>query len=335
MKEKKQVVVVGGGTGTHTILSGLKHYTKHISLSAIVTMADSGGSTGRLRDEFGQLPAGDVRNALTALAAESDDHEALLRRLFLYRFDRGTGLDGHNFGNLFLTVLTDILGDEVAAIEAASTLLRVEGKVIPVTTDQVHLKAIYEDGLEVVGEHGIDEISDHHRRALRIKELSLTPEATITEAARMALAGADLIIFGPGDLYTSILANCVVAGFKEALAESKAKVIYVSNLMSKAGQTVGFHTAEHHSELVRYSGKVPDYLLFNTDPLPPDLLAKYQEEGDHPVENNYLGQETVVRALPLLATEVIKTVRGDSLKRSLIRHDAHKLAAAALECLSL
>lgn len=151
IKAKKRVVVVGGGTGTHTILKGLKRYTDRIEVSAIVTMADSGGSTGRLRDEFGQLPVGDVRMALAALSADVDSHDELVRELFLYRFSKGDGLSGHNFGNLLLTALTDLLGSEVEAIAAAARILRVRGQVIPVTTDDVHLWAEYDDGERVVG----------------------------------------------------------------------------------------------------------------------------------------------------------------------------------------
>jgi uncharacterized cofD-like protein len=332
--QKKNVVVVGGGTGTHTVLKGLKQYSDDLSLTAIVSMADSGGSTGRLRDEFGQLPAGDVRNALTALAADDDTHDELLRELFVYRFSRGEGLYGHNFGNLFLTVLTDILGSEVAAIEAASRILRVKGRVIPVTTDHVHLRATYEDGKVITGEHDIDEWQDPSRRAIRITELSLTPQAHLYETAQSAIKGADLIVLGPGDLYTSVLANCVVEGFKEAILESKAVVVYVCNLMSKAGQTIGMHAEEHLKEISRYIGKVPDYMLYNSAALPADLLHRYAEEGDHPVLDNCgLGSTKIVR-LPLVATEEIRTMSGDTLTRSLIRHDSMKLAAGLMPLLS-
>ena len=201
-------------------------------------MADSGGSTGRLRDEFGQLPAGDVRNALTALAADGDEYDLLLRQLFMYRFNRGEGLYGHNFGNLFLTVLTDILGSEVAAIQAAAKILRVSGEsCVPVTTDHAHLVATYENGVTLKGEHDIDEITDPALAALRIVDFGLEPQATLHPEAKTVLLEADLIVLGPGDLYTSVLANCVVTGFKEALQASTAKKVYVCNIMSKRGQT--------------------------------------------------------------------------------------------------
>jgi len=331
--KKKRVVVVGGGTGTHTVLRGLKQYNDRLELTAIVSMADSGGSTGRLRDEFGQLPAGDVRNALAALAADGDEHDALLRQLFLYRFSRGEGLQGHNFGNLFLTVLTDILGSEVAAIEAASRILRVSGRVVPVTTDDAHLRAVYADGEVVVGEHDIDEWKDGARKDVRIVELSLTPSARLNEAAKEDLLAADLIIFGPGDLYTSVLANAVVDGFRAAVAESEATIVYVCNLMSKAGQTIGMNAAEHLSEVGIYIGKTPNAMLINSEPLPQELLLKYAEEGDHPVNNNCGSLPTKIVSLPLIATEEVKTDSGDVLKRSLIRHDSNKLAEALIKFL--
>ena len=329
--KKKSVVIVGGGTGTHTVLRGLKQYTDRIDLTAIVSMADSGGSTGRLRDEFGQLPAGDVRNALTALAAENDIHDTLLRELFMYRFAKGEGLLGHNFGNLFLTVLTDILGSEVEAIEAASRILRVEGQVVPVTTDSAHLVATYANGKVITGEHDIDELYDDSLRTVRITKLALTPRASLNPSVTSVLKEADLVVLGPGDLYTSVLANCVVDGFKEALQASSAKIVYVCNLMSKPGQTVGMHTSEHLAEVAKYAGVCPQHLLINTQPLPANLLEKYSAEGTHPVVNNFASNQiTTVHACSLLAEEIIETVKGDTLLRSLIRHDSNLLAKALM-----
>lgn len=328
---KKSVVIVGGGTGTHTVLQGLKQYTDKIDITAIVSMADSGGSTGRLRDEFGQLPAGDVRNALTALASNNNTHDTLLRELFMYRFARGEGLSGHNFGNIFLTVLTDILGSEVAAIEAASRILRVAGKVVPVTTDSSHLVATYANGTVVVGEHHIDELYGDALRNVKITKLDLTPKANLNPNAAQVLKEADLVVLGPGDLYTSVLANCVVDGFKEALQSSSAKLVYVCNLMSKPGQTSGMQAAEHLAEVAHYAGSIPHHILINNQPLPVDLLEKYAAEETYPIINNLVSNQiTKVHAYPLLAEEIIETKKGDVLRRSLIRHDCNLLAKALM-----
>lgn len=327
---KKQVVVVGGGTGTHTILRGLKKYADTIALTAIVTMADSGGSTGRLRDEFGQLPVGDVRMALAALSADTGPHEELLRELFLYRFDKGEGLSGHTFGNLFLTALTEILGSSSEAIKTASEVLRVVGRVLPVTTDNVHLVATYDDGVEVVGEHAID-APDSERFSHHITSVRVTPTARLHSEAAEALLQADIIVLGPGDLYTSILANVVVDGFAEALAHSSARVLYVSNLMSRPGQTGGMKASDYVSEIARYCGRLPDCVLVNTAPLPTDLLERYAAEETFPVENNCKDTAYQVVTGNFISTESVVTVAGDLLKRSLIRHDSDALAAVVIE----
>lgn len=324
-------MVVGGGTGTHTVLRGLKRCADELELTAIVTMADSGGSTGRLRDEFGQLPVGDVRMALTALAASVDDHDELLRELFLYRFDRGSGLSGHNFGNLLLTALTDILGSEERAIEAASRILRIDGSVIPVTTQTTHLVATYADGSSVTGEHLIDDEALQTPTA-RIVELALTPAAILNPRAREALVAADYIIFGPGDLYTSIIANLVVDGFKDAVAASTASCLYVCNLMSKIGQSTGMDAHSHRDEVAKYLGRPLDLMLFNTTPIDAELMERYAAEGNHCI-SCALDTPDVMKA-DLLATETIVTPRGDTLKRSLVRHDGEKLASAIMAAIA-
>ena len=329
---KKRVVVVGGGTGTHTVLRGLKQYVNDIDLTAIVSMADSGGSTGRLRDEFGQLPIGDVRNALTALSADHDENGQLLRQLFLYRFDKGEGLSGHNFGNLLLTALADILGSEEKAIEASSRILRVAGRVVPVTNDHVNLVAEYEDGSTVFGEHDIDVLSPG-LSSLRIVNLYLTPDANLNPKAKEEMMSADMIVLGPGDLYTSILANCVVKGFAETINESKAKIVYVCNLMSKKGQTVGMNAMEHVNEIIRYIGTTPDVTIVNSTIFSTDLLEKYSKEGDYPVVNNCTIDKCVVYADQLVSDEIVKQVDGDNVKRSFIRHDPDKLASILMQIL--
>lgn len=332
MENKKKIVVIGGGTGTHTVLRGLKKYQKQIDISAIVTMADSGGSTGRLRDEFGQLPIGDVRMALAALASDVDEHDELVRQLFLYRFNKGDGLSGHNFGNLFLVALTDILGSETAAIRAAARVLRVRGNVIPVTNEPVDLAARYADGVEIVGEHEIDEpLADRNHQP--ITNLWTTPATTISDAAEAAILDADVIVLGPGDLYTSVLANVVVDGVASALMNTPAKLVYVTNLMTKLGQTSGMGVAEHVGEVGRYVGRTPDVVLVNTAQMPEELLQKYTEQEEFPVVFNYEGEGTRVIPADLLASEVVKTSKGDALKRSLIRHDSRKLAQKIMELL--
>jgi len=328
---KKKVVVVGGGTGTHTVLRGLRPFSDTLDITAIVSMADSGGSTGRLRDEFGQLPVGDVRNALTALASDGDEQDKLLRQLFSYRFNRGNGLSGHSFGNLLLTAMTDILGDEVKAIEATSRILRVSGRVLPVTTDDVQLVAEYEDGTVIVGEHGIDE--PIHSVDLRITNLYLKPKAKITDSARQALMQADLIVLGPGDLYTSILANCVVGGFVETLNNSSAKLVYICNLMSKKGQTVGMNTKEHAEEIIKYIKRTLDCVVVNSTIFPKRLLNKYEKEGDYPVLNNCDNGLYEIYAEPLTEKNEVENQKGDMMKRSLIRHDPDSLAKILLKIL--
>ncbi|MCA9361872.1 YvcK family protein [Candidatus Kaiserbacteria bacterium] len=330
--KKQSVVVIGGGTGTHTVLRGLKLYQKQLTVSAVVTMADSGGSTGRLRDEFGYLPVGDVRMALAALASDIDEHEELVRQLFLYRFDKGNGLSGHNFGNLLLVALTDILGSEEAAIRAAARLLSVQGTVIPVTTNKVDLVATYDDGVELVGEHSIDEPTAD--RALHhITSLSVTPAATITEGAEAAILNADLVVLGPGDLYTSVLANCVVAGVADAIRHAPGKVVYIANLMTKLGQTSRMGVAEHVAEIERYTRRTPDAVLVNTSPLPADLVARYAKDSEFPVAFNC--ESAACRVIPadLLAEAVVQKSSGDVLKRSLIRHDSRKLARKLVDLL--
>ena len=332
LKKKKKVVVIGGGTGTYTVLSGLKKYTRKIDITAIVAMTDSGGSTGRLRDEFGYLPVGDVRMALVALAKEGGENEALLRKLFLHRFNKGSEVGGHNFGNLLLVALTDILGSEEQAIEAASDVLRVSGKVIPVTKEKTQLVAEYDDGVKVTGEHEIDE-PQMERNTHRIRTLSVIPRAAVNPKAKEALESADMVIFGPGDLYTSILANCVVDGFAAAISGSKGKLVFISNLMTKVGQTTGMGALEHVRELEHYIGRKPDCVLVNVAPMSENLIARYAEGGEFPVVNNIEKDDTEVIAGDLVAVEEYRAPNGDALRRSLIRHDPSKLAETIIEML--
>lgn len=329
MPSRRSVVVIGGGTGTHTVLKGLKRYADTLSLSAIVTMADSGGSTGRLRDEFGYLPVGDVRMALAALAREDDAHDELVRALFLHRFTKGAGLDGHNVGNLLLVALTDMLGSEEEAIHAASRVLNVCGEVVPVTTEQAELVATYDDGVVVEGEHIIDE-PQRGRHAARITQLALVPEAAASARALAAIQHADLIVLGPGDLYTSILANCVVRGIPEALAASPARIAYVANLMTRRGQTHGMGVAAHVAEIERYIQRPVDRAIVNTAPLPAELMERYAAAQEFPVVLDMdMHDERVVRG-DIISPSVVPAQAGDILKRSLVRHDPDALARILL-----
>lgn len=325
----RSVVVMGGGTGTHTLLRGLKRFSHRLQLAAIVNMSDSGGSTGRLRDEFGLLPVGDARMALAALADDTGRNELLLRDLFLYRFQNGDGLKGHNLGNLLLAALADLLGSEAAAISAASRILRVAGAVMPVTADDVELTAVYDDGLVAEGESLIDD-PPAHRQGRRIASLGLKPSATVAPEAAAALKAAALVILGPGDLYSSLLANCVVGGVPEALKESPARLVYVANLMERLGQTEGMSVSDCVSEIAKYAGRAPDIVLVNNAPLPADAVRHYkEEEGTRPVVDDLESGQgiTVIRA-DLAAEAPPAQAAADQVKRSLIRHDPEKLAAA-------
>lgn len=326
----KRVVVIGGGTGTFSVLSGLKALSDQLEISAVITMADSGGSTGKLRDEFGYLPVGDVRMALVALADEDLAEQALLRKLFLHRFEKGgMNLAGHNFGNLLLVALTDILGSEIEAVRFAGRLLRIKGNVLPVTTDNLTLVAEYDDGIVVRGEVHIDE-PEPGRDTHRIVELRTEPEGCITDEARAAIEAADMIVVGPGDLYTSVLAVCVVPGVSEAVQSSKAKIAYVSNLMSKFGQTSGMTVRECATEIERYLGRTIDHVLVNAASLSDELLARYAAEGEYPVVDD--GSRSTERS-DMVSDVAIPVSASDRLKRSLVRHDPDKLAQAILKYL--
>lgn len=328
-EEKKSVVVIGGGTGTYPILQGLKKYSDRIKITAVITMADSGGSTGRLRDEFGQLPVGDVRMALTALASEVGEDDQLLRELFLHRFDKGEGLNGHNFGNLLIVALTQILGSEAEAVKAASRILRVKGTVLPVTNDDINIVATYDDGVVVEGEHEIDEPKED-RNTHRITQLSSEPKGYITAEAREALVSADLILLGPGDLYSSLLANCIIEGVKDAIQASKGIFVFASNLMTRPGQSYNMTASEHVKEVARYVGQMPDYVVVNTGKVPEHLLERYAEAFQFPVVDDCDALDCKIIRADLLSTDEVVKRKGDVLQRSLVRGDGDKFALLLL-----
>ncbi len=329
---KKSIVVIGGGTGIHPILRGLKKYTDDITITAIITMADSGGSTGRLRDEFGQLPVGDVRMALIALASDVNEDDQLLRELLLHRFEAGNGLHGHNFGNLLMVALIQILGNEKEAVKAVSRILRVQGQVLPVTTDDVQLVATYDDGVIVEGEHEIDE-PEMDRNEHRITTFTTCPKGTITEESKQAILNADLILLGPGDLYPSLLANCVIEGVPEAIRTSKGMFVFATNLMTRPGQTYNMTAADHVHEIEKYVGRLPDCVIINTAAVPTHLLLKYAEEFQFPVVDDGDTLNCKVLRADLLAKDEVLKSKGDVLKRSLVRGDGDKFAELLVDLL--
>ena len=327
-KNRKKIVVIGGGTGTYTVLSGLKKYP--VYLSAIVSMTDSGGSNRVIRDEFGLLPTSDIRQVMVAMA--SDDSDELLRKLFTYRYNSGTGISGMTYGNLFMAALTDIYGNQEKAIEKTCELLHVQGEVIPVTYDNVHLVARYDNGEQVLGEHLIDEPKEGLGER-RIVELEVFPKAKPNKKALKAISEADLIVLGPGDLHTSIICNLVVEGIALAIRRSKAKCVYIMNLMTKFGQTNGFSASDHILELEKYLGKgAIDFCLVNlTNSLPRGVLAKYKEEKAYPVKDDLInGMGLKVVRKSFISKHVFEKQKSDKLKRSLIRHDPSKLARAII-----
>ena len=326
---KTKVVILGGGTGTYTVLRGLSLYADTLALTAVVSMADSGGSTGRLRDAYGMLPVGDARMALTALARTDTLQQELLRELLMYRFPKGDGLAGHNLGNLLLVALSDMLGSEAAAISAAAALFSVQGTVLPITNDQVTLCAEYTDGSIVRGEHTID-APQRARHSLGIAQLYLEEPHQINPPAAEALAQADYIIVGPGDLYTSLVATAVVDGVAEAVRDSTATFVYVGNIMTRPGQTIGLRARDHQAEITRYFCRMPDVTIVNSAPLPPAAVAAYQGLGTAPVVDD-LPVDTSVYRCPLLARELVTQSVHDTVARSLIRHDSELLARALVD----
>lgn len=326
-KNDIKIAVVGGGTGSFTLLSALKNHTKQ--LAAIVNMVDDGGSTGVLRDELGTLPPGDVRQCLVAL---SDSPK--IRDLFSYRFEEGT-FGGHSFGNILLTALEKVSGSFNGAVDTASEILRIKGKVIPATLDNVRLKMEWpEVSLTLKGERVIDAYYFKHdpRRAT----LSLEPEATANSMAITAIEQADMVVIAPGDLYTSLGPLLVIDGIAEALKKTKAKCVYVSNLVTKDGQTSDFTVSDHACEIERFVGTpFLDFVLYNQQ-LPIKAAArKYKAEKAYLVK---IDKKKLLSA-PYEAIpgdflgKIAFSNKADKLPvtRSLIRHDSEAVAKALIE----
>lgn len=320
----KNIVVMGGGTGTYTVLTGIKHIPD-VQITAIVSSADSGGSTGILRDQFGLLPVGDFRQCLVALSRDQNG-DSILRELFQYRFSKGgDGLAGHNFGNLFLTALTDIVGNEEEAFRYASKILNIQGAVYPVTYDDVQLVAEYADSSIQYGESEIDEPRDGSNGAHRITKLWTYPRGTMSVEAKWAVEAADMIILGPGDLYTSTLACVVVDDVAKMISKSSAKLVYVTNLVSKWGQTHGFAVSDYVNEIERYCKRPIDHIILTHASAPKHVLDAYAKERTFPIEDDMQKDMRVIRG-DFMQKQIVQRASSDKVKRSLLRHDSAKLA---------
>lgn len=300
-------VVVGGGTGLSNLLRGIKKYSSN--LTAIVTVTDDGGSSGKLREELGILPPGDIRNCLVALA----DTEPLMEKLFQFRFDAGLGLAGHSFGNLFIATLSEITGDFEQAVKESSKVLAVRGRVIPSTLENAVLCAEHQSGKVIKGETKIVNSNE------KITKLFLEPaNCPPVPEAITALLDADMIVLGPGSLYTSIIPNLLVEGIGDALKKSKALKVYVCNVMTQSGETSEYSAADHLEELNKYLGSgIIDYIIVNNQEIKQDLLRKYQEEGSQPVE---------LDLKRLLETGVKVIARPLVHETDFVRHDPERLA---------
>jgi len=334
-----RVVAIGGGTGLSTLLRGLKRYVKPVlrggqspdaattpyriaQLSAIVTVTDDGGSSGRLRQDLGMLPPGDVRNCIAALSED----ELLLSRLFRFRFpesdgDREAGsntLAGHSFGNLFLAALTHITGDFAQAVQMSSQVLAARGQIFPATNTDVRLSALMHDGSTVQGETNIT------RSQTTIRELRMEPaEAPPLPQTLAAIAEADLITIGPGSLYTSLITNLLVRGIPDAIAASKATRVYVCNLMTQANESLGLSASEHLRCIEQHCGtRIFDYALVNTAPISPALVERYALEGQAPI----------VADLQQIRERGVTPVTGNFVHEGhLLRHDYDRVADALLQ----
>lgn len=308
-----RIVAVGGGTGLSTLLSGLKEYSSNIS--AIVTVADDGGSSGRLRQQFDILPPGDIRNCLVALA----DASTMMRDLFQFRFDEGSELSGHSFGNLFITVMTRLNGgDFEKAIRETSKVLALRGQVIPSTLSNVVLVAEHANGTVTEGEYRIPLAGSP------VKKVSLKPvHSTAAPEALRAIEEAEVIVLGPGSLYTSIIPNLLIGDISRAIAASKAVKFYVCNVMTQPGETGEYTASGHVKALVEHSlPGVIGYVIVNTGRIPADILSRYQRQDAYPVVND---RRNIENAGYRIIEDDTVSIAGD-----MIRHDPVKLAQLIL-----
>jgi uncharacterized cofD-like protein len=323
-KSNPSIVVIGGGTGSFILLKGLKDRISN--LTAIVNMADDGSSTGVLRDELGVLPPGDVRRCLVALSRSPK-----VRELFEYRFDEGA-LKGHAFGNLFLAALEKMTGSFVEAVETASEVLNIEGRVVPATLDDVRLKLSWpNEHIALLGEGVIDK--EHFKYDPRDATLSLEPSGRANPDAIAVIKSADLVVIAPGDLYTSLGPILVADGYKEALQNTKAKVVYVCNLVTKQGHTDGFDVSDHADEVERFIGApVIDAVLYNDGRPSKAVLERYAKEGEYWVEADQtkldVAHYETSRGDLLSKTVATAPDNNDPLAiyRTFIRHDSDAVA---------
>jgi uncharacterized cofD-like protein len=319
-----RVVAIGGGTGLSMLLRGLKHYVSRrrqetdrhpiSDLAAIVTVTDDGGSSGRLRREYRILPPGDIRNCMVALSQD----EALLGRLFQYRFHAGRGLRGHSFGNLFLTALSHVTGDFAEAVKVSGEVLAIRGRIFPTTVENVSLEAVMTDGKIVSGETRIAKSGKKIRRLhLHPRHVRPLPEVLV------AIAQANLILIGPGSLYTSILPNLLVSGVAEAIESSSATRVYISNLMTQPGETDGYSLADHVRAIYQHTRrKLFDWAVASNQPVSPEVARRYSARGAEPVRMD-IGELQRLGVRCLL----------DNLleEHGVVRHDAARLAQLLIE----
>lgn len=328
MTKIPRIVTIGGGTGSYVALEGLKKYD--FKLTAIVTMMDSGGSSGKLRDELGVLPPGDIRQCLVALSESSK----LMRDMFNYRFEEG-GLKGHSFGNIFLSTLEKNTGSMKKAISEVGKILRIKGNVVPITfTKDTNLCVELEDGTTIVGETHIDVLEKMQKRSKIIRAF-LKPEAELNEDAKKAIENADYILIGPGDLYTSIIPNLLVSEVSNVIKNSKAKKIFVMNLMTKYGQTTNYTANDHVKNLEQYLGKgVIDYVLMNSKMPRNATLEWYEDFQENPVKDDLNENEYKVIRKNLIKDVIIPADKNDVLRRGIIRHDPEKLSKEIVEIIN-
>ncbi len=319
----KNIVTVGGGTGSYTVLSGLKKL-RNVSLKALVSMSDDGGSTGVLRDELGVLPAGDVRQCLVALS----EHTDIVRKLMNYRFSEGT-LQGHSFGNIFLAALEKASGSFNTGVEIASEILKVNGTVIPVTENKAELMVRLEDGSIYKGENNIQ---NANLQEAEIFQIGYKDKVNLNESAGKALTDADYVILGPGNYYCSLVPNLIVGGFKEKIAKSKAKLIMPVNLTNKLGHTAGWGVSDYVKNTEKYLGRSIDFVLINNLLPSKEQVERYRlEEGEGVIVADDFDDPRGIRA-SLLSPIIFDKGKEDSIpsERGFIRHDEDKLAEAIL-----